>query len=126
MRFRRPVTETTVAGVNVVALHGEFDMSNVAPVDVQIEAAVGRGARAMVVDLRDATFVNSTLVNALFRACRLLHRMGGKLAIVATDQHTRKVLELMAVDQAVPVYDAFDEAVVACANPETDRSASCP
>jgi anti-anti-sigma factor len=112
--FRRPVTETRVARAIVVALHGEFDLSNGAPVDIQLDAAIHAGELAIVVDLRDADLVNSTVINALFRACRQLHRRGGRLAIVATDRHARKVLELTAVDQAASVHETIEEAVAAC------------
>lgn len=109
-----PVTETRVARVIVFELHGEFDLSNVAPVDIQLDAAIRRGDLAIVVDLRDAGFINSTLVNALFRACRHLHRLDGRLAVVTSDPHARKVLELTALDQAAPICDTIEGAVLAC------------
>jgi anti-sigma B factor antagonist len=112
-RFRRPVTVTTISHASVFALHGEFDLSNVGPVAIELDAAVRRGDTAIVVDLTDAGFINTTLINALFQACAQLRQRGGHLAIVTTDAHARRVMELTALDQAATVYDTVEDAALA-------------
>ena len=114
-RFKRPVTIATVSGASVIELHGEFDLSNVAPVALHLDAAIRAGAGSVIVDLSDARFVNSTLVNALFQACRQIHQTGGKLALVTGDAQARKVIELTALDQAAGVYGAVEDAVAGAA-----------
>jgi anti-sigma B factor antagonist len=113
MRFSRPVTVTTIADATVFALHGEFDLSNIGPVAIQLDEAIRRGDPAIVVDLTDVRFVNTSLINALFQACRQLGQRGAQLAIVARDAHARKVMQLTALDQAAMVCETADDAALA-------------
>ena len=66
---------------------------------------------ALVVDLRDVTFVGSAVVNAMFRACRRLRQAGGAIAIVCTDPQSLRVIELTGLAGAVAVCDDVDAAV---------------
>jgi anti-sigma B factor antagonist len=97
--------------VHAAHLEGELDGAELAAFEIEAEAAIHRGELAVVIDLRDAAFVGSAVVNAVFRVCRKLRQVGGALAIVCTDPQALRVIQVTGLDKAVAVHDDFDEAV---------------
>jgi len=113
MSTARPVTVSQVDGVHVIHLHGELHPPELAAFGLELDSALGRGDRAVVVDLREVTLVASAVVNAIFQACRRLRLAGGAIAIVCTDPRALRVIQVMGLAQAVTVCDTVDDATVA-------------
>src|SRR4051812_33869167 len=59
-------------GVRIVALHGEHDLSNVASLQVELDAAIAASS-GIIIDLTDAEFVDSTTLQALLQSHRAAH-----------------------------------------------------
>jgi|SRR5665213_2944969 len=56
-----------VAGVDVLRVYGEVDMSSVAALEAALKAAAGPDSK-IVVDLQPCTFIDSSVLAALVRA----------------------------------------------------------
>jgi anti-anti-sigma factor len=61
---------------------GEIDMTNAAYVREELTAAVPNGARALVVDLADTTYLDSAAIELLFELSRRLARRRQVLRLV--------------------------------------------
>ncbi len=97
--------------VYAVQLDGELYGPELHGFELNVDAAIARGELAIVVDLRDVSFVASAVINAMFRQCRKLRQVGGALAIVCTDPQALRVIQVTGLDKAVAVCSDPDEAV---------------
>lgn len=74
-------------------------------------SAIGAGDVSVVVDLGDRDDASSELLTVLHRSARHLRGLGGTLAIVARHPGLRRLFDLTAVSQTLPVYATRDEAL---------------
>ena len=101
--------------MRLLEVTGDLDVSNASSfVEELYEAAAVRGAR-IVVDLCDADFIDSTVLNALFGVRAKLLAADGRLAIVCTKDHLYRVLEAAGIDGVYPVVDGRASARAALA-----------
>jgi anti-anti-sigma factor len=98
-------------GVRVVAVAGELDVANVGAV----ERAVGElsnGALGVVVDLSEATYIDSATVGLLFRLRSRLNRRGQELRVICSPgSNAWRVLELTGFDREIPPLQDRDAAI---------------
>ena len=99
----------TDAGVPVVRVIGDLDLSTVPSFDSELEQSL-RGDH-VVIELADCTFIDSSALRALVRAQKRIAQEGGSLAIVAPSQPARRVLEVASLDRFVPVFGTLAEAL---------------
>jgi anti-anti-sigma factor len=100
-----------IDGVWLLRLRGEHDLVNAGDLQAQIEAVLARGSKVLV-DLSEATFIDSTVLNVLVRAARIADaNPAHSLAVCApAGRDPRRVLDLVALDQVVSVFDDRDAA----------------
>ena len=97
------------AGIPVVRVNGDFDLSTVASFDSEVEQSLS--GDHLVIELADCTFIDSSALRALVRAQKRIAQGGGSLAIVAPSQPARRVLEVASLDRFVPVFGTLAEAL---------------
>lgn len=87
-----------------IALAGELDMANAATLASELEAAEAAGARAIIVDMRELEFIDSTGIAVLVGAHRRLN--GGEQERVRLVQSradsVRRVMSLTGLDEELP------------------------
>lgn len=100
-------------GVRIVALHGEHDLSKVASLRIELDAAIAASS-AIVVDLTDAEFVDSTTLQALLQSHRAAQDRDLRLAVVVpADSFTRRLFDLVGLAAVVATYPTRAAAVAA-------------
>ena len=93
----------------VVSVHGEIDISNAEDVLAMIETGMPNSAEELVVDLTDASYLDSAGVALLLRLGSRLRSRRQELRLVAPlDSPVREVLELAAVPRLVPLVPSLD------------------
>jgi anti-sigma B factor antagonist len=108
--------ETTVSivdGVRVVAIRGELDIATSPSVRGVLDEAASDGVRPLVIDLSRCEFIDSTGLAALLHGAKPAQNGESHLAIVSPDGELRRLLELTAIAQTIPVYASREEAVAA-------------
>jgi anti-sigma B factor antagonist len=110
--------ESAVAGVDqrdgtvVVSLTGELDLYNAEEVRGALLDACATEPEALVVDLEEVRFIDSTALGVLIEArSRLADRSGFRLA--APGLETRRALEVSGLDRHFLVHDTVAEALAA-------------
>jgi anti-anti-sigma factor len=108
------VTEVTLArelrgGDVVMTLVGEVDLANVGDVAIDLRHEVGQTARALVLDLREVTYLDSAGVRLLFDLADRLHGSERELVVVARPGSLlANVLRMVALDRVVVVAHEVD------------------
>jgi anti-sigma B factor antagonist len=105
------VSERTLGEAQLVEVTGELDVANAEEFTEMVFGAVARQDARVVIDLSEADFIDSTVLNVLFASGRKMRKSGGKLAIVCTKDHILRVLEAAGVESAHPVVGTRDEAL---------------
>ena len=98
------------AGV-VISVTGELDIATTPKLRRSLGAALDRGVRRVVIDLRPLDFLDSVAVAALLHVARRLGH-GGRLAVVVDpDSYIRMVFEIAGLPQCLDVVETRSEAV---------------
>jgi anti-sigma B factor antagonist len=112
MSFDFSLTEDRpTSGVHVVAVAGEVDIFTAPELKRAIASAIDGGARAVVVDLTETRFLDSTALGVLIGAVKRLRPLDGRLLIVNTEPSTAKTFEITGLDQIFTIVSTRDAAL---------------
>ena len=98
-------TAVTERGV-VVSVAGELDVATAPILDAALVDAVGDHDGAVIIDLAATTFVDSAAVSILIKMWKGLRVDERALVLVAPSPKVRAVLEVLGIDQLVPIEPA--------------------
>ena len=98
-------------GLAVVALRGELDLFTAPRFQEALLESFEHGARRVVVDLAEVTFVDSTALGVLIGAAKRLQRAQGSLGIVCPPGSIRRLLELTSLDSVIDIYATRKDAL---------------
>jgi len=90
------------AGVHVIRVAGEFDMT---ACEQFREKSASDEAELVVVDLRRATFLDSSALGELITLQRDTDRRGKHFAILRPEGHADRIFKLTGMDGHLPLYD---------------------
>lgn len=94
----------------VVPLSGRIDASSAHSVNKLVREAMAEGARQIIVELRDVTFLSSSGLRALLLLARELRREGGDLVLCALQPQVAEVFHLTGFDQIFQLHHTREEA----------------
>jgi anti-sigma B factor antagonist len=106
--------EPVRAGVAAVVVKGEIDVSTALEFKHALVGAVRRNdALALIVDLTDVTFIDSSGLNALVQGFENQRRLSGGFAVVSDDSRLTTLLEITRLNRVLRAYPTREEAVAA-------------
>jgi anti-anti-sigma factor len=88
----------------IVAMPDEIDLTNSGDLDEQLAAVIAESPETVTVDLTTTTFCDSAGINVLARAHELTAASGGELRIALGHSPVARIIQLVGLDQIVPVY----------------------
>src|SRR5947209_12904433 len=93
-----------VAGLLEVALSGEIDYTNAAPVNEVIRAAVGQaGPRVLRVDLSAVTFLDSSGIGVLVNALKAAQAGGAEFRVRGPSRNILEQLRITGLADLFPI-----------------------
>jgi anti-sigma B factor antagonist len=104
-------TEQLEDGVFVIALAGEVDLYTAPEFKQRLLDSVAGGARHVVVDLTETTFIDSTTLGVLVGGVRRLRERDGDLSLVCSDRNITKIFEITGLNQVFSIAPSRDEAL---------------
>src|ERR687887_10742 len=88
----------------LAGIKGELDLSNVPAVRDQLLHAVPNTARALVLDLSETAYLDSSGIRLIFELSNRLRNRGQDLRVVVPDDSiVRRILMITEVHQVVPL-----------------------
>ena len=109
-------SERLDGGVFVIALSGEVDLYTAPEFKQQLLEAVADGARHVIVDLSETTFIDSTTLGVLVGGVRRLREKNGDLSLVCSDRNVTKIFEITGLNQVFSIAPNRDEALARVAS----------
>ena len=105
-------------GVKLLEIHGELDLSTATQLEKPLEEAVESEDGAVLIDLADCQFIDSTGLALIVRAWQRVDAAagnGGKggLVLCCQNEQVRRVLEVTGLEHSLRVFPTRDEAAAA-------------
>ena len=97
----------------VISLAGEVDLYTAPEFKQQLLDVIGKGAKEVVVDFSDTTFIDSTTLGVLVGGVKRLRTNDGQLSLVCSDRNIAKIFEITGLDRVFTIHSTRDEAVSA-------------
>jgi anti-sigma B factor antagonist len=113
MGDRFSVQADRVGDVAVLSVEGSADLATVPDFADQLWRVIDAGAPRILVDLTDALFIDSRMVELLLQAAERVRRTGGEVAICCGGEGVGQVLDLCGVARIVPVVATREQAIAA-------------
>jgi anti-sigma B factor antagonist len=95
----------------VVTVSGDADLYAAANVERELVRLVDEGQRSIIVDLTDATFIDSTMLRVLLNISKRLRPGGGELLVVCHEHNIRKIFEITLLDRVFTIFDTREDAL---------------
>jgi anti-sigma B factor antagonist len=97
----------------VISLAGEVDLYTAPEFKQQLLEVIGQGAKSVVVDLTDTTFIDSTTLGVLVGGVKRLRTNDGQLSLVCSDRNIAKIFEITGLDRVFTIHATRAEATAA-------------
>lgn len=98
-------------GPYVVSASGELDLQAAPQLRDLLIELIERGANHLVVDMTEATFIDSTAIGVLTGRLRRLHARGGSLVLVCNAPHLLRTIEIAGLGRAFEIHATLPEAL---------------
>ena len=109
-------TEQLGEGRYLISLGGEVDLYTAPEFKQQLLEVISQGAQAVIVDLTNTTFIDSTTLGVLVGGVKRLRPNGGQLSLVCSDRNITKIFEITGLDRVFSIHDSRDDALSALAS----------
>ena len=108
------VTEEDVDDhTHILALRGELDVATVPRLADPLREAIAAGKTAVVIDLGELTFLDSTGLMVLLNGLRRVVRQGGNLVIMCTNPTVLRLFDITGTASTFTVVDSREKALAA-------------
>jgi anti-anti-sigma factor len=104
----------TGGDVELARVAGEVDASNVDHLSEELLASVSNDVRALVLDLTDTSYIDSSGISLIFdAAARLRNRRQQLRLVVSPGSFVGEVLSAVSMEESVPIDRALSDALEA-------------
>jgi anti-sigma B factor antagonist len=105
------VTDLGDGSCSVVHVAGEADLATTPSLGDVLTAEASKKPGLLLVDLSALQFIDSCSIRMVLFAAREVRQYGGTLALINPSSVVARVVQIMGVDQLIPVHDSVDEAI---------------
>ena len=104
-------TEQLSDDVYVISLAGEVDLYTAPEFKQQLLEVIGQGARTVIVDFTNTTFIDAPRLGVLVGGVKRLRSNDGQLSLICSDRNITKIFEITGLDRVFTIHPSRDEAV---------------
>ncbi|MDH7568497.1 MAG: STAS domain-containing protein [Armatimonadota bacterium] len=104
------ISERTDGEIAYVEASGEIDRAGEKTLGQVVDNAISRGARSVIIDLRQVNYMDNGTVQVLMGAKSQVIAWGGEVYVVVEGALPRRVIQMARLQNAVKVCQSVDEA----------------
>jgi anti-sigma B factor antagonist len=105
--------ESSDSGTHVINVRGEIHLSTAPDLSQRLSEAIDHGNAAVVLDLTDVGFIDSTGLSVLLNGLRRVTQLHGNLALVCANPTVLRLFQVTSLDET---FDIFPFRAAACAH----------
>jgi anti-sigma B factor antagonist len=102
-----------VKGIATLKVQGRMTRLTEKSLDAAVAEAVSGGARGIILDFSNVTYMNTKGVGLLVRLEAWLRGQGHQLGVIALNDHYRRVFRTTGLDEGISIYETEAEAIEA-------------
>ncbi len=95
----------------VISLAGEVDLYTAPEFKQQLLDVISQGAKSVIVDFSNTTFIDSTTLGVLVGGVKRLRTNDGQLSLICSDRNITKIFEITGLDRVFTIHETRDAAV---------------
>jgi anti-sigma B factor antagonist len=99
------------SATTVIAVTGELHLSTAPEFSERLNAAIADGKTAVVLDLGEVSFIDSTGLSVLLNALRRVTRRQGRMALVCSNPTVLRLFEITRLDSTFDIQPTLDDAL---------------
>jgi anti-sigma B factor antagonist len=96
---------------HVISVGGEIHVSTAPEFQRRLDEAISRGKTAVVLDLSDVEFIDSTGLSVILNGLRRVTRQRGRMALVCTNPTVLRLFEITRLDTTFDIHESREEAL---------------
>ena len=96
---------------HIIAVSGEIHVSTAPDFSRLLNDAIGRGKTAVVLDLSDVEFIDSTGLSVLLNGLRRVTRAHGRMALIVTNPTVLRLFQITRLDSTFDIAGSREEAL---------------
>ena len=96
-----------------MTVSGEVDVYTAPQLRSALEERIAAGQTALIVDLEDVGFLDSTGLGVLVGRLKAVKKVDGWLRVVCTNERILRLFGITGLDQVLPIHDTVDAALAA-------------
>ena len=113
--------------ITLITLSGEIDLASERRLRADLSAAAGDPSRALILDLRGVTFIDSTGIAVLVHGDQQFRRQGRRLAcVIRDDGAAARLLRATGVHEDLLLFRDFDAAAAHVLSNGLQQAAHAP
>ncbi len=94
----------------VVNTRGRLDQSLNPQLELSLGELLDNGHQRFIIDLREATYINSGGLRCLVTAWRRAREQGGDLVLCGLNSRLEEIFSLVGFDRVFQIYASYDDA----------------
>jgi anti-sigma B factor antagonist len=98
-------------GIVCFTVTGELDLATAPELKKRLEEVIVEGSRRILLDLTDATFLDSTTLGVLMGTVKRLDQVAGALVIVCDNPNILTIFEITEFDAVLNIFDSMGPAL---------------
>src|SRR3954465_8976328 len=98
---------------HVITVSGEIHVSTAPEFQRRLDAAIARGKTAVVLDLSQTEFIDSTGLSVILNGLRRVTRQRGRMTLVCTNPTVLRLFEITRLDATFDIHSTRDGAILA-------------
>lgn len=91
--------------VQVISPSGILDSTQAATISSQVDEALSSGAKTLLVDLKETTFVDSSGLGTLVSVLKKTREAGCDMAVCSINPQVKMLFELTSMDQVFKIFE---------------------
>jgi anti-sigma B factor antagonist len=98
-------------GVHVIRVGGDLDFNAAPQLKESIVRRFDGGGSQLIIDLSDASFIDSTGIGVIAGGLERANEAGGSLAVVCDEPNVVRIFEVVGLDGLIPLHRSREDAV---------------
>lgn len=105
------IKQEQVSGIQRLIVSGRIDQEQTPLLEEHLNNLLNAGHHTLIVDLADATYINSGGLRCLVSAWRKARQQGGNLILCSLNDRLQEIFSMVGFDKFFSIYPNFKTAV---------------